>query len=322
MQGLNSANIYQTCVEVDQVLNTNKAYQDGRNLILSPGGKAQMLLCDKFVKALERGDGGETMATAQIGTVLNLNTYMCQNVNDVELGADTDTSKTLDATAYAAEYAGALAATANGCAAGEFVTVVGNDQPTYCTAVATNSITLNEPLKYAILASAPYIRYKGCGVASGTPGTTYPTGWSEAINLTGMTSGLPPQIGQLIAFTDSDGVSNRQTYTVVEVLAAATTTATVLLERPLDHAITTSSLAFPGPYGSFNVCLHKNAIALVTRPLATVTGAGMLCAVQSADGIGVRVAMQDMINVGRVVSIDMLAGVALLDWRLGCAMLG
>ena len=32
--------------------------------------------------------------------------------------------------------------------------------------------------------------------------------------------------------------------------------------------------------------------------------------------------MQDMINVGRVVSIDMLAGVAVLDWRLCVPLLG
>ena len=119
-------------------------------------------------------------------------------------------------------------------------------------------------------------------------------------------------------------MTHRVTYTIIEAQEDISGTyCTVLLDRPLEADIAKDTThAYPGPYGSINIALHKNALALVTRPLATVTGAGMLCAVQSADGIGVRVAMQDMINVGRVVSIDMLAGVAVLDWRLCVPLLG
>ena len=42
-----------------------------------------MLNCDKFVEALKRGDGGETLRTAELGTILGFDTYMFQNVNHV-----------------------------------------------------------------------------------------------------------------------------------------------------------------------------------------------------------------------------------------------
>ena len=77
---------------------------DNRSLILSAPGKAMMLNCDKFVKALERGDGGETMRTAVLGTILGFDTYMFQNVNHVYTGVDTVAGTVTDA--HAAGFAG------------------------------------------------------------------------------------------------------------------------------------------------------------------------------------------------------------------------
>jgi len=58
------------------------------------------------------------------------------------------------------------------------------------------------------------------------------------------------------------------------------------------------------------------------RPLASVGGAGMACSVISDQGLSVRVAIQDVINEGRIVSIDLLYGVAVLDQTLCVPLLG
>jgi hypothetical protein len=313
LAALDAANVYGTVVEVDKILNENKAPQDGRSLLLAPSAKAQMLLCDKFVKANERGDGGNALQTATLGQILGFDTYLAQNVNSVLTGADIASHTVTDP--YAAEYAGAQSCTGAGAAmiVGEYVVVAGNDQPTFVTATATDSFTLNEPNKYATADNAIATRYKKCASTA-----NYPVGYSEGIVLDGYTAGKAPQVGQLLAFGTG---ASRRAYTVIESEDAGST-CTVLLDRPLELAVANDDSAFPGPYGSINLALHRNALALVTRPLAAQEGAGMMSTVMSADGIGIRVAMQDKINEGRVVAIDLLAGVAVLDTSLCVPLLG
>jgi hypothetical protein len=318
LSGLDSTNVYQSVVELDQILNTNKAPEDGRSLMLSASAKAQMLLCDKFVKYTERGDGKSPITTAKLGTILNFDTYLSQNVNSCLVGGDIALYATL--AAYAAEKADALGATgAEAMVVGEYVTVAGNDQPTYVTAKDTNVFTLSEPLKYGTLNAAKVTRFKSCAVS-----TTAASGWSEGIVLKSYTTAKAPQIGQLISFCDASTGANRHTYTVIESTDAGST-CTVVLDRPLERTITQdSTVVCPGPYGSFNPAFHRNALALVVRPLASVAGAGMACAVVSdpITGLSVRVSIQDIINVGRVVAIDLLYGIAVLDSSLCVPLLG
>ena len=111
--------------------------------------------------------------------------------------------------------------------------------------------------------------------------------------------------------------ANRRVYTVIETsLDTAGTTCTLVLDRPLEVAVGSGDAAYPGPTGSINMAIHKNAIALVTRPLATTHAAGIQFGVQEDYGIGIRVAMQHKINEGLVVAVDLLAGVAVLDTNL------
>lgn len=68
--------------------------------------------------------------------------------------------------------------------------------------------------------------------------------------------------------------------------------------------------------GIDGVAFHKNAFALVTRPLAAPSGAGK-AAIVDYDGFGLRVVYgYDINNKTDVVSIDMLCGVATLDKAL------
>jgi hypothetical protein len=68
--------------------------------------------------------------------------------------------------------------------------------------------------------------------------------------------------------------------------------------------------------GIDGVAFHKNAFALVTRPLAAPSGAGK-AAIVDYDGFGLRVVYDYDINKKTdVVSIDMLCGVATLNKNL------
>ena len=101
-------------------------------------------------------------------------------------------------------------------------------------------------------------------------------------------------------------------------------TCTLYLDRPLEVAVTADDLAFPGPTGSMNLAFHRDALALVTRPLALPdTRMGVMAAVVPHNGIGMRVLMQYDINAGgTVVNCDILAGVAVLDSGLLVPVLG
>ena len=82
--------------------------------------------------------------------------------------------------------------------------------------------------------------------------------------------------------------------------------------------------AFPGPYGAMNLAFHRDALALVTRPLALPNAqAGVMVGHATYNSITMRVLAQYDINAGGlVVNCDILAGVAVLNSGLLVPVLG
>lgn len=294
-------------------LNINKAPLDGRKLVMAPTSETAMLKTDLFVKANERGDGGSALESAILGRILGFDTYMDQNVNCVLSGSETDSDPVTEP--YAAGATGDLACVLTPTV-GEFVVVAGNDQPTWAvTGSDADAIVLNEPLKFATLDNAVATRWVKCVTAA-----AYAAGYSEGIALT-VTAGKAPQVGQLLAFGATPGT--RHTYTVIESEGSGTS-CTVYLDRPLVAAVTSGADAFPGPYGAMNLAFHRDALALVTRPLALPdTRAGVMVANQSYNNVTMRVLAQYDINAGGlIVNCDILAGVAVLNSGLLVPVLG
>lgn len=318
---MDSTNAKDFVLNARQTLNVNKADLGGRSLILSPYTETALLGTELFIKANERGDGGQALEDARLGRILGFDTFMDQNVNSVLAGADNDTSYLTSAAVAAGVATVAVDTGSNVVAVGEFVNIDGNDQPTYLIAGtdvsgACTSMVLNEPLKYAVADDAQVTRYAACTVNGSGFGVKY----SLAINVDGYTTGKAPQIGQLIAFISS-GV--RHTYTVIESEDNGSN-CDLYLDRPLDFAIANNDAAYPGPTGSFNWAMHKNALALVSRPLALPPQShGVAASVAVHNNVSMRVTMQYDINAGgTVVNLDLLAGVAVLDARLAVALLG
>jgi len=327
--GLNASTSQNDVLEARQRLNENLAPMVGRNLVLSPASETALLKNPMFVRANERGDGGTALENAALGRILGFNTYLDQNVNCVLTGADTTTTYLTSAAALAG--ATKIATDAGFDAAvhvGEWCVIEGNDQPTWIAAKGDGDpedFDLNEGLKYGVDNDAQITVYNSCAVAaSGITGLDgdYPANYAKAINLSGHASGKGPQVGQLISFISAGGV--RHTYTVIEA-TVNTTTSTVTLDRPLDYLVADgANAAFPGPYGSLNWAFHRDAIALVTRPLAMPNNQmGVLTKVGVHNDISMRVAMQYDIDAGGTkVNLDLLCGIAVLNSDLCVPLLG
>jgi len=305
------------------ILSKNKAPEAGRKLCVSPDSENGVLMADVFVRADARGDGGSALEQARMGRIYGFDTFMAQNVNaPLASGAEVVAGTITNAEA-ADETVATQPCTVTGyeVVLGEFVTVAGNDQPTYITAATastnTTAVTLNEANKYATLALAVATVYKSADVN----GSSYAIGYAKEVLIDGHAASKNLQVGQLVAFGTSTA---RRTYTVIEATATTTTSTSVLLDRPLEVALTDNQVAFPGPAGSMNLAFCRNAMALVTRSLALPPSAfGVAAATASYNGVGMRVVMQyDSLVGGTRVNLDILAGTAVLDVNQACVILG
>lgn len=318
--GLTGSNAKDYLLEVRETMNKNLAYPNGRRLTLNPVSETALLKTDLFVAANQRGDGGTALQEAMLGRVLGFDTYMAQNQPGVFGAATVDSyTKTVEA-----DYAvGASTLTVNAAGAtpnvGEWVSIPGDQQPRYlATGSNDTQLVLDAPLKYAVANQAAAVVYAKCDVDGAKA-----IGYAKGIALDGYTATKEPQIGQLLAFGNG---ATRHVYTIIDAYENPSNASQTIvwLDRPLEIAVGDNDDAFPGPLGAYNLAFHQDALALVTRPLALPNAAmGVRAAVAAYNNVGMRVTMQyDITTQGTIVTMDLLAGVALLDVKLGCVLLG
>jgi hypothetical protein len=315
---MSASNAKDWILETREIMNVNKAYPNGRNLVISPQAETSMLKTELFIKANERGDGGTALEEARLGRILGFDTFMDQNVNYAPLaGADT---LTLNHTAGAsAGDTGNKTCTATSAATvGSYVWFAGEGYPHEVKAVsgALAGITLVDPYQETVAVNAVGYAFEPAVVAG-----AYAVNYDKGITLNTIAANKLPVVGQLMAFgTDAGG--DRKEYTIIEVDSVSTTSCIVWLDRPLEVALTDAQSAFPGPHGSMCFAFHRDALALVSRPLAVPANSlGVQAAVGSYNDLAMRVAMQyDISSQGTVVTLDMLCGVATLDTNLGCVL--
>ncbi len=324
---LSSDNSHDVVLDAREKLNRRNAPLDAqRHLVLSAMSETALLQNTMFIKAMERGDGGEALENARLGRILGFNTWLAQNVPYCDLlSADIKTGTLTNANAAGITptqgSTGDCTISGKEAVQGSYVTIEGDDQPKWVTAVtasgSTTSITVNEPLKYANEALAVLTLFVEWTMKTEVYAVDY-------VGLLNVASGNTndPQVGQLISFGAT--VGTRHTYTIIEVEDNASNGKDIMLDRPVEVEIGSGATAFPGPAGSFNLAFHREAIALVTRPLAVPGSAlGVMSGVADFENIGMRVTMQYDIDAGgTVVNCDILAGVKQLDANLGVVMLG
>lgn len=318
-----SLNVDDYILDADEKLNDNKAPKFGRYLVMSSRFNRAALGAEIVVEADKRGDQGTALREASVGRIYGFDSFMDQNVSHVNY-ADTEAAAGVTAGAEAEgstviETDIAIGDVTN--AGGEYATVEGSETIHVISSAADDGggdadITLTDGVTADVSSGATVTVYKACDVNG-----DYAAGYSKEVTLDGFAANKGPQVGQLVAFGTG---ANRHAYTVIAVTETSTTEYDVLLDRPLDLALSNNDLAFPGPAGSRSLAFTREAIALVSRPLATVANQmGARSAVASFDGLSMRVTMQyDSSAQGTRVTFDILCGVAVLDERLACVVNG
>lgn len=302
-------------LDVRNKMNINKAYVGGRSMIWGPNSETAVLKDEGFTSAEKVGDGGQALQTANIGHKLGFDHYMGQNAPSV--GAVTTSS------------AGAI----NGAlSAGETTLVV--DGFTGTAIVPNQFIEINNDCYRVVSASLTSSNTTGIVIASPglrraaadnavinpvTKGTVnfsagYAAGYAGKITVTGPT--IFYQAGQTVVIGTS---TSADPYTVVQADSANNT---ILLDRPLDAAVANSANVHPSGEGEYNFAFHRNAMALVVRPLAPAP-VGVRSAVISHNGLSMRATISyNPTKQGLQVTLDMLFGVKVLDTNLGCVLIG
>lgn len=316
---MDSTNADEFVLDANAALDIARCPKAGRNLVLGPRAQKECLKADLFVSAEKRGDAGTALRTASLGTVYGLDSFMDQNMGYVATGdAQITTGTTDNAEAAGSTVVETSIAAAADITAGCYVVFEGEGKPYRISSIANDPIdlTLTEGLRDAVAASADVTVYRK-GEVDLVAG--YAAGWAKEITVDGHDANKGPQVGQWVTF--GTGASSHS-YTVIEVSETTTTESDITLDRPLETAISDGDAVFYGPAGGFNLAFHRDAIALVSRPLATVPGdMGARSFVASYDGLAMRVTMQyDSSVQGMRVTFDLLCGVAVLDDRLACVL--
>jgi hypothetical protein len=316
--GLTSANAKDATIDVRRLLNEQLAPMDRRHKIWTPSGEAAMLGTDLFVSAEKVGDDGTALREASLGRKFGLDHWMSQNMADVGLTDENATAAINLAAGYPVGTTVMTIDTGSGAIAdNSWVTIDGDDTPLRVVSTVggatPTSITVASPgLRNAVLDDAVLTQY---GVGT-NEATVFAVGYAKEIGYAGFT--IDPQVGQLVTF-GTDPTS--PVYTIVQVDTGA---AEVVLDRPLEAALASGGDMYLGPNGQYNLALHRNALALVSRPLAMPrAGVGALASVINFNGLSMRATITYDGNAqGHLVTLDMLFGVALLDVALGALCLG
>lgn len=327
--GISSTNGKDYLLDARKVMNDNKAPISGRNMVLTSATEATILKDDSFTNASSVGDAGTALREASLGRKLGFDNFMCQNASsvanekmDVVTGAINNGNLT----------AGSTTITVDGFSVslpdGAFMTIEGEMVPHRISSAtdttgATTEIVLDTPLTCAIANDKKvyvYVLTAATNWAADTD-TTYAAGYCKAVHIDGVGSGNEPQVGQMIAIGTG---ANSYYYTIISATNTAAQDWDLTLDRPLEAAVANDAVIFHGPVGEFNLGFCRNAIALVTRPLAAPkAGTGALASVVNYNGLSVRtVITYDGDKQGHLVTVDMLCGVKVLDTALGVVMLG
>ena len=288
-----------------KAMNTNnRVPTSGRNNVLTADTEADLTSLDLFVGADKVGDDGTALREGSLGRK-----YGANNITDIAIpslvGGTAGLTKTVNFVAgYPVGYTGAIVLDTGVAHAAYSVVEIGGIPYTVTSGTLTG-VTLDQPLKVALADGASINQ-----MADGTIGAAYPAGHVKGVVITGIRGA----IGEAVR------TAAGHTYTIVEATGVADT---YLLDRPLEGALTASQKVGVYPDGDYNFSFHRNALALVTRPLAMPrAGTGALSDVQSANGVGVRVVITyDGEAQGHRVTIDLLAGVKVLDEVLGAVLL-
>lgn len=316
--GLTASNAASYLLAARQVLNVNKVPTDfNRHCVLTPYSETIMLSNTNFVDAHFIGDQGTALREASLGRKYGLNILMAQNQPHVPAGGTIVSGAINHSGGYPA---GTSTFIVNGLtaaiSAGSWISIVGDGTPLQVVSTVggatPTSITTVQSTQSAVAAAA-VVNIVTPGVVNFSGG--YAAGYGDYITIT--PPAVLPVIGQAVTF----GSDTADIYTICDIESSGTS---ISLDRPLVNAIANAATVNFSPAGDYNFVFHRNALALVSRPLALPrAGIGALSANVTYNNLSMRVVMSYQgINQGTLVTLDMLMGVAVFEKLAGVLLCG
>jgi hypothetical protein len=308
-----------TVINAREVLNNNKSPITDRRFIVCPNMEGDLLNVGDFTKANEVGDDGTALREGHLGRKFGFDFFMDQNSPTVATGSTTIAGAVNNADGYAA---GSTTIAMDGLSGaitnGSWCTIAGDMTPQKITAsvggATPTSITVSPGLKSAVVNNAVITIYSPGAIDEAAGYAQY---YTKTMTVDGFS--VAPRTGQLVSL-DANAVTSSNVY---GALSTPTTTA-LLVDRGLAAAVSNNDVVGIGPSGDYGWAFHRNAVTLVTRPLAAPqAGTGALSSVAEYNSLSVRVVITyDGTKQGHLVTVDILGGVELLDANLGCLVLG
>lgn len=319
--GLTISNGVEYISNTGLVMNKNKAHMDGRHIIWTPEADSLIVQNDTFHEADKRGDV-EGLRNASIGRKLGFDHWMGQNMSQI-----LSLNSTTDGAAVGAHSTGVTSVSVDGfsvsttiATAGAWVSINGKvyQIDTDLTTDAGGAGTLS--LVYGLVEDVADNDVVSVYVEANIDNAGgYAAGYSKEILIDDGAGASPGtiQVGQVLSFGAGDD------YVVVDVTELATETS-VLLDRPLENAVSDDDPVHYGPEGGgLNFAFHRNSLSLVIRPLQLPReGTGAVAGMANFRGVTMRVVITyDGDKQGHLVTLDFLAGVKVLDTDLGAVTL-
>lgn len=303
-------------IAIRSKMNTNKVPLEGRNLIVGPSTEGALLSVADLVNANTVGDDGSALREGHLGRKFGINVFMSQMMPSISAAGTKTTGAVNNGSGYAV---GSTTLTVDGLSAaitnGSWCTIAGDMVPQLITGTVggatPTSITITPGLKSAVVDDAVVTIYTPAAI---NLGAGYALGWNKPMTIDGIS--VAPKKGGLI----STGVTSaRNVYGAFNT----PTTTSLTLTRSLDAAVLDDAVVGIGPDGNYNFAFHRNAVALVTRPLAMPAAANARSFVASYNGLSLRVTIAYDFNYqGQRVTVDVLCGVKTLDTALGAVLYG
>jgi len=315
---LTSTTAKEYLISMRDLFNQQKVPTVGRNLVMGSSTEADMLNTDLFVSAEKVGDGGRALREAELGRKFAFQNYMDINIPEGVAGTK-GTATTVDGTKAAGSTDLVLADDV--VVPGQYLTVADEGTPIRVKTQDANTATIIteifRPLYRAATTGKVVTTY-----ANGTVSGTYASGYVKEIVVTG--TGVP-HVGQMVAFSTnaSPNVPYSAEYTIINVDDNGDGTYDILLDRPTENALANGNIVNYGPDGEYNFAFHRNALALVNRPLALPMSGLSRSANAIYNGMSMRVVITyDGEAQGHRVTLDGLFGAKVLDSALGGVLLG
>lgn len=309
-------------------MSDNLVPEAGRQLVVTNEVFMRMQRIAQYVSAEQVSDGGTAIKDAIIARRDGFSIYKSAHAPHPALQGSTETANgaagSLDGIAAIGDVAITVTTDASAIIVAGMYVSFESDASLYrvvsCTATV---LTIDRGLRNALPDDDHVIYYtQGAVDLAGHSGVSaYPIGYNEVIRVD---SSEAPEIGKLVSFSTSADVVREGVYGIVDVtVITAGSDWYITLDRPLVEAVEDNDKVCYGAAGEYCFAFDKGAVTLLSRPLQPVKDGLAKSFTAVVDNLALRITITyEGRSTGYLCTVDMLAGVKVLDADRGAVMLG